>query len=77
MTSPGVMMELPTLFTVDGQPPLGHSLDDAVLKMLAEPAGGVCLVCDGAVEAVPGGVRCIACGSELLLGAEPAPAWVA
>ena len=77
MTPPGVMMELPTLFNVDGQPPLGHSLDDAVLTMLAEPAGGVCIVCDGGVETVAGGVRCVDCGSELLLGAEPAPAWVA
>jgi hypothetical protein len=76
MTPPGVLMELPTLFTVDGEPPLGHSLDDAVLKALAEPAREVCLVCDGTLEPVPGGVRCVGCGSELLLGAEAVPAWV-
>lgn len=77
MTPPGVMMELPTLFTVDGEPPLGHSLDDVVLKVLAESAGAVCLVCDGTVDPVPGGIRCVECGSELLLGAEAVPAWVA
>ena len=76
MTPPGVMMELPTLFTVDGTPPLGASLDDAVLRVLARPGAGVCLVCNGAVESVPGGVRCVDCGSEVLLGPEPAGAWV-
>jgi DNA-directed RNA polymerase subunit RPC12/RpoP len=76
MTPPGVMMELPTLFDLGGGPPLGHSLDDLVLAMLAEPARSVCVVCEGTLEQVPGGVRCVDCGSQILVGAEPTPAWV-
>ena len=76
MTPPAVMIELPRLFTLDDRPP-GQPLEDAVLGMLADPASVRCLVCEGALESVPGGVRCVDCGSELLLGAEPAPAWVA
>ena len=77
MTPPAVMIELPRLFPVDDQHPSLHSLEDAVLAMLADPTSALCLVCDGALEHVPGGVRCVDCGSELLLGPEPAPAWVA
>jgi hypothetical protein len=77
MTPPTVMAELARLFPLDDHDPPGHSLEDAVLDMLADHAGASCLVCDGALERVPGGVRCVGCGSELLLGVEPAPAWVA
>ena len=77
MTPPAVMIELPRLFPLDDQHPAGRLLEDAVLEILAGPTSASCLVCDGALQYIPGGVRCVDCGSELLLGAEPAPAWVA
>ena len=69
------MTELPRLFTPDDRPQ-GATLEDAALGILADPVGVQCLVCAGTLERVPGGARCLDCGSELLLGAEPAPAWV-
>jgi len=77
MTPPAVMAELPRLFPLEDHHPFGHTLEDAVLAMLADPTNAICLVCDAALERVPGGARCVDCGSELLIGAEPSPAWVA
>lgn len=73
MSPPAMMMELPRLFPVEDDPlTSGRSLDDAVLELLAAAAHGSCLVCGGTTEAIVGGARCHECGSELLMGAEPA-----
>ena len=68
-----MMMELPRLFPLDvtSSAP-GPSLDDAVLEVLAGTDRGTCLVCEGHTYAIHGGARCEDCGSELLVGAEPA-----
>ncbi len=65
------------LFPIEVQDNRGRSLEDVVLEALAEVEHGMCPVCAGALHAIVGGVRCEACGSEILSGPEPAPAWVA
>ena len=78
MTPPAMMMERPRLFLLDDErtAPV-RSLDDVVLELLAAADHGTCLVCDGRTHAIVGGAECEDCGSELLLGAEPAPLWAA
>ena len=78
MTPPAMMMELPRLFPVEDEVSAqSRSLDDVVLEILASTDHGVCLVCDGRTHTIIGGARCDECGSELLMGAEPAPRWAA
>ena len=65
------------LFPIGVQDHRARSLEDVVLEALTDAEHGLCPVCAGALGPIPGGVRCRDCGSEVLAGAEPAPAWVA
>jgi hypothetical protein len=78
MTSTALIMERPRLFVVEDQAyAMGQSLDDVVLELLANADHGSCLVCDGTTHAIVGGARCEDCGTEIVMGAEPAPLWAA
>ena len=78
MSPPALMMELPRLFPLDEASSVqGQSLEDAVLEILADTDHGTCLVCEGRTHPIHSGARCEDCGSELLMGAEPAPLWAA
>jgi len=78
MTPPSVISDdMLRLFSIEVQDHRGRSLEDVVLEVLADVEHGVCPICAGSLHAVPGGARCGVCGSEILTGAEPAPAWVA
>ena len=61
------MHEPPRLFPLDGD---GQTLEDAALAVLAAGDEARCLVCDGALQLVMGGVECEDCGTALLLGEE-------
>lgn len=76
MTPPAVT-DVPRLFPIEVQDHRGRSLEDLVLAALADVDHGMCPVCDGPLRPIAGGVRCGDCGSEILYGPEPAPAWVA
>lgn len=77
MTPAAISNEMLRLFAIEVQDHRGRSIEDVVLEALADVEHGVCPVCAGALQRVAGGVRCAGCGSEILSGAEPAPAWVA
>jgi len=77
MTPSVVSDETLRLFAIEVQDHRGRSLEDVVLEVLADVDHGVCPVCAGSLHPVAGGVGCGVCGSEILAGAEPAPAWVA
>ncbi len=77
MTPAAVTDDALRLFPIEVQDNRGRSLEDVVLEAMADSEHGVCPVCGGSLGPVAGGVRCGACGSEILAGAEPAPAWVA
>jgi hypothetical protein len=78
MSPPAMMIELPRLFPLDDEEPVaGRSLEDVVMELLADADHGRCVVCEGPTHAVIGGARCEDCGTEVLLGEEPAPLWAA
>ncbi len=61
----------PRLFLVEPDPRgPEQTLDEAIVTLLADPDHGTCLVCAGLTHAIPGGVACGDCGSELLVGDE-------
>lgn len=67
MSHPAAATSPPRLFVIDGQARgPERSLNDVVLAMLGTHGPGRCLVCDGRTRAVPAGVRCDDCGSELV-----------
>lgn len=76
MNAPRVV-ETPTLFPIAVHDQRGRSLEAVVLEVLADREHGLCPVCDGSVTPIRGGVRCVACGSEVIAGDEPAYAWAA
>jgi hypothetical protein len=77
MTPSVVSDETLRLFAIEVQDHRGRSLEDVVLEALADVEHGVCPVCAGRLHPIAGGAACTICGSEILSGAEPAPAWVA
>ena len=53
------------------------TLEDVLLRALADPEGAPCPVCGGALERTPAGVACRGCGSRIERGGEPSRgAWV-
>lgn len=76
MTPPVTAVASPTLFPIEVHDNRGRSLEDVMLEVLADADHGPCPVCDGALAAIIGGVRCGDCGAEILQGEEPAPTWV-
>ena len=74
---PPTAPEAPRLVPIAVADQRGRSLEVVVLEVLADREHGICPVCEGAVMPIRGGVRCAACGSEVLSGEEPAYAQAA
>jgi hypothetical protein len=70
-------VDTPRLFPIEVHDHRGRTIEDVVLEALTDGGTSICPVCAAPTTAVPSGVRCDTCGSEVLAGAEPAPAWVA
>jgi hypothetical protein len=73
----GVALTEPPLWVEAADEPVGPSLDEAVMRVLADPAGAPCLVCGGHVWAAAGGADCEECGSEIRREDWSRRAWVA
>jgi hypothetical protein len=76
VTPPALTAEPPRLSSVEDEP-RERMLDEIVRGVLAEPLRSPCVVCGGGLDVVAGGVCCVDCASELLVGVEPAVAWTA
>ena len=76
MSAPTVTAEPPRLIPVEGGS-RERTVDEIVRLVLAEPVRSRCVVCNGRLDVVTGGVRCSECHSELLVGVEPTMAWAA